>query len=241
MLYVLTALKCEAAALEGLPGKHIVTGVGAFAAKALQNIDLESSDSVINIGCSAGLKGGCYLVNSVTDEDSGRRYYPDMLMGPVLPEAPLITSSSIVTDPKPGYLYDMEASRICAHAMKKLAPSRIAIVKAVSDDGSRKPSANEVTALLRGYRKEIEQIIEYFSREPETRDYMPLPDTVTEELRLTQYMKCEFEDLVHYCVVSGKNEKLNGILDEMRACGTLPVKDKRQGRRVLDEIFSRIR
>lgn len=241
MLYVLTALKCEAAALEGLPGKHIVTGVGAFAAKALQNIDLESSDSVINIGCSAGLKGGCYLVNSVTDEDSGRRYYPDMLMGPVLPEAPLITSSSIVTDPKPGYLYDMEASLICAHAMKKLAPSRIAIVKAVSDDGSRRPSANEVTALLRGYRKEIEQIIEYFSREPETRDYMPLPETVAEELRLTQYMKCEFEDLVHYCVVSGKNEKLNGILDEMRACGTLPVKDKRQGRRVLDEIFSRIR
>jgi hypothetical protein len=241
MLYVLTALKCEAAALEGLPGKHLVTGVGGFAAKALQNLELDPSDSIINVGCAAGLKVGCYLVNSVTDEDSGRRYYPDMLMGPLLPEAPLITSSSVVTDPKPGYLYDMEASLICCHAMKKLAPSRIAIVKAVSDDGSRRPSANEVTALIRGYRKEIEQIIEFLNREPQNADYMPLPETVMEELRLTQYMKCEFEDLVHYCVVSGKTERLNGILDEMRACGTLPVKDKRQGRRVLDEIFSRIR
>lgn len=241
MLYVLTALKCEAAALEGLPGKHVVTGVGRFAAKALQNIELNPSDSILNVGCAAGLKGGCYLVNSVTDGDSGRKYYPDMLMGPVIPEAPLITSSSIVTDPKPGYLYDMEASLICAHAMRKLAPSRIAIVKAVSDDGSRRPSANEVTALIRGYLKEIEQIVEFLSREPETQDYMPLPDSVADELRLTRYMKCEFEDLVHYCVVAGKTEKLNGILDEMRACGTLPVKDKRQGRRVLDEIFSRIR
>ena len=70
---------------------------------------------------------------------------------------------------------------------------------------------------------------------------MPLTETVTEELRLTQYMKCEFEDLVHYCQVAGKTEKLNGILDEMRTEGTLPVKDKRQGRRVLDEIFTRIR
>ena len=241
MLYVLTALKCEAAALEGLPGKHVVTGVGGFASKAIQGIELDPSDSVLNVGCSAGLKGGCYLVNSVTDEDSGRRYYPDMLMGPVLPEAPLITSSSIVTDPRPGYLYDMEASVICAHAMKKLAPSRIAIVKAVSDDGSRRPSANEVTALLRGYRKEIEQIMEYLSREPQIRDYKSLPGISADELKLTQYMKCEFEDLVHYCIVSGKTEKLNGILDEMRAGGTLPVKDKRQGRRVLDEIFSRIR
>ena len=38
MLYVLTALKCEAAALEGLPGKHVVTGVGSFALKAIENI-----------------------------------------------------------------------------------------------------------------------------------------------------------------------------------------------------------
>lgn len=241
MLYVLTALKCEAAALEGLPGKHVITGVGAYAAKALKNIELTSSDSVINVGCAAGLTCGCYLVNSVTDEDSGRRYYPDMLMGPVLPEAPLITSASIVTDPKPGFLYDMEASLICGHAMRKLAPSRIAIVKAVSDDGSRRPSANEVTALIRGYRKEIEQIIEYLTPKTGVKDYMILPETIADELRLTQYMKCEFEDLVHYCQVAGKTEKLNGILDEMRTEGTLPVKDKRQGRRVLNEIFSRIR
>ena len=241
MLYVLTALKCEAAALEGLPGKHVVTGVGNYALKAIQSIEITPSDYVINVGCAAGLSGGCYMVNSVTEQDTGRRFYPDMLVGSSLPEAPLITSSSIVTEPKPGYLYDMEAAIICGHVMKKTAPSRISIIKAVSDDGIRRPSANEVTSLIRGYRDEIGKIIDSLCRETEPVNYMPLPESVIDELRLSQYMKCEFEDLVHYCVASGNIDKLNGILDEMRASGTLPVKDKRQGRRVLDEIFARIR
>ena len=241
MLYVLTALKCEAAALEGLPGEHVVTGVGKSALKAVQDIELKPSDSVINVGCAAGLTGGCYLIHSVTDQDTGRRFYPDMLIASSLPEAALITSSSIVSDPKPGYLYDMEASLILSHVMKKTAPSRIAIVKAVSDDGSRRPSAAEVTSLIRGYRDEIAKVTESLCRGEETKDYMPLPESVFDELRLSQYMKNEFEDLVHYCAVSAKLEKLNGILDEMRSNGILPVRDKRQGRRVLDEIFTHIR
>jgi len=241
MLYVLTALKCEAAALEGLPGKHIVTGVGAFAEKALEKIALDQSDSMINIGAAASTMPGCYLVNSVTDGDTGRKFYPDMMSDPPLPECALITSSSIVTEPLPGALYDMEASLICKFAMRKIAPSKIAIVKAVSDDGSRRPSANEITSLIRKYRTEIGQIIDCLNREPEQNNYMPLPESVMEELKLTEYMRNEFEDLVHYCVVSGKLEKLESILSGMRSAGTLPVRDKKQGRRVLDEICSRLR
>ena len=241
MLYVLTALKCEAAALDGLPGKHIVTGVGKSAQSALQKIELGPDDSILNVGAAAGRTGGCYLVNSVTDLETGRRYYPDMLLDSKLPEMPLITSPALVTDPKEGFLYDMEASLILDHAMRKTAPSRTAVVKIVSDDGSRRPSANEVTTLIRGYREEIGRLIEELGRENLRKDYMPLPESVMDELKLTQYMRCEFEDLVHYCVVSGKLEKLNSALDQMRADGRLPVNDKRQGRRVLDEIFARLR
>ena len=99
MLYVLTALKCEAAAIEGLPGKHAVTGVGEYARKALDNIELTSSDSVLNIGCAAGIAGGCYLINSITDEKTGSRFYPDMPYSFILPEMPLVTVSGIVTGP----------------------------------------------------------------------------------------------------------------------------------------------
>ena len=241
MLYVLTALKCEAAAIDGLPGKHIVTGVGEFALKTLGKIDLHPSDCILNIGAAAGRTAGCYLINSVTDEETGRRFYPDMPSEQLLPEAPLITSSGVVTDPKPGVLYDMEASLIRAFAMKKTAPSRIAFIKVVSDDGSRRPSANEVTSLIREYRDVIGKFILSFDRNDEPLNYMPLPGSVMDELRLSQYMRLEFEDLVHYCVVSRKMEMLCAVLDEMRGNGMLPVKDKRQGRRVLDEVFSRLR
>jgi hypothetical protein len=135
----------------------------------------------------------------------------------------------------------MEASLICSFAKKKISPSRIAVVKAVSDDGTKRPSANDVTALLRGYRDEIEKVMEYLKPCDEQADYMPLPASVMDELKLTQYMRLEFEDLVHYCVVSGKLEKLDSVLEELRREGTVPVKDKRQGRRVLDEIFTRLR
>ncbi|MBO4681807.1 MAG: hypothetical protein J5623_07955 [Clostridiales bacterium] len=241
MLYVLTALKCEAAALEGLPGKHIVTGVGKNACKALEKIELESTDGVINVGVAAGASDGCYLASSVANMETGRRFYPDMPSGIFLPELPLLTSPEIVTHIEPGFLYDMEAALVLEYAMKKVAPSRIAIVKVVSDDGRRRPSANEVTALIRSYRDEIAKIMAVIENAPEKKDYMPLDPSVMDELRLTQYMRCEFEDLVHYCVVSNKMEKLEGILEEMRRSGVLPVSDKRQGRRVLDEIFARIR
>lgn len=241
MLYVLTALKCEAAALDGLPGKHIVTGVGSASVKALEKIELLPSDHVINVGVCAGTEPGCYLVNSVTDGKTGRRYYPDMMSDHVFPESPLVTSPAIVTDPAPGVLYDMEASLICDHVMRKIPPSKIVLIKAVSDDGSRIPSANEVTGLLRQYREKIRSILEEHDIEEVPVDFMPVPASVMDELKLTQYMRNEFEDLVHYAVVSGKLELFYSVLDEMREKGVLPVSDKRQGRRVLDEIFARLR
>ena len=72
MLYVLTALKCEAAAIEGLPGKHVVTGVGEYARKVLESIELKASDSVLNVGCAAGMTGGCY--GNASDNGFGDRY-----------------------------------------------------------------------------------------------------------------------------------------------------------------------
>ena len=241
MLYVLTALKCEAAALDGLPGKHIVTGVGSAALKALEKIELQSSYHIVNVGVCAGTAPGCYLINSITDGKTGRRYYPDMAKDPVFPEAPLITSPVIVTDPAPGVLYDMEASLICEYAMRKIAPSRLVLIKAVSDDGKKIPSANEVTGLLRQYREKIRVILEEHDLEEVPVNYMPVPVSVMDELKLTQYMRNEFEDLAHYAVVSGKKKLLDSVLDEMREKGMIPATDKRQGRRALDEIFARLR
>ena len=98
MLYVLTALKCEAAALTGMPGQTVVTGVGERCLAKLAGITLQKTDRILNVGCCAGKTPGLYLANCIENADTGKRYYPDMRSGLELPEKMLITSSTIVTE-----------------------------------------------------------------------------------------------------------------------------------------------
>ena len=49
MLYIITALKCEAAALGGLPGEVIVTGVGGRVVDRIKQLDLKPDDYVLNV------------------------------------------------------------------------------------------------------------------------------------------------------------------------------------------------
>ena len=241
MLYVLTALKCEAAALTGLPGHVVVTGVGERCTGALEKITLTPQDRVLNVGCCAGTGiGGAYLANCIENADTGKRFYPDMRSDSGLPEKKLVTSSTVVTGTEDGLLYDMEAARICEWALKRIAPSNIAIIKVVSDDGKRLPSANEVTQLIREHLAEISAVAESLTEGADrSEDY--IPEGLFDELKLSQYMRNEFASLWHYGYVSGRADDLNEYLDNKRAEGRIPVKDKKAGKEILDEIYAYLR
>jgi len=242
VLYILTALKCEAAPLSGLPGKIIVTGVGERARDCIAGIGLEPGDFVLNIGiCAGGQKGKGYLADQVIDGETGRRFYPDILYDAGVPEMPLTTAPGIVTDVEDGMLYDMEASIICEKVLKIIPPSNLAIYKVVSDGGSDLPKPFQVTELIRSGLGEIKKIVKLFYREERKRNYSFLPEDAADELRLTQYMRNELRDIEHYCAVSGREEELTEIIDSMRKEGRIPVKDKKGGREVLDEIYSHLR
>ena len=60
-------------------------------------------------------------------------------------------------------------------------------------------------------------------------------------MRLTQYMRNELKDLEHYCVASGRQDEVLKLLSDMENEGRIPVKDKKAGREVLDEIYSYLR
>ena len=242
MLYILTALKCEAAALTGLPGEVVVTGVGGRALDKISKINLTAKDFVLNAGICAGTnKGKGYLINQVISLDTGRRFYPDILFESGAEEMPVVASSEIVTEVCDGMLYDMESSLICESVLKVIPPSNLAIYKVVSDSGDKFPTANEVTALMREHIDEIKKIAELLVEGAGPREYEFLPEDIFEDLRLTQYMRCELKDLEHYCVASGRADELKELLASMRESGRIPVKDKKAGREVLDEIYSRLR
>ena len=242
MLYILTALKCEASALAGLPGEIVITGVGGCAISTISKIGLTPNDYVLNVGICAGKEpGNGYLINQVISDVTGRRFYPDILFESGAEEMSITTASEVVTSVEEGMLYDMESSLICDAVLKVIPPSNLAIYKVVSDSGDKFPTKNEVTQLIREHADEIKKIAELLTARSGTKEYEFLPESVFEEMRLTQYMRNELKDLEHYCAAAGRQEELLVLLDKMRAEERLPVKDKKAGREVLDEICSYLR
>ena len=242
MLYILTALKCEASALTGLPGEVVVTGVGGCAISTILKIDLKPNDYVLNVGICAGKEiGKGYLINQVISDVTGRRFYPDILFESGAEEMSITTTSEVVTSVEEGMLYDMESSLVCDAVLKVVPPSNLVLYKVVSDSGEKFPTKNEVTQLIRAHLSEIEKIAQMLVAGDSAKSYEFLPESVIEELRLTQYMRNELKDIEQYCVASGREDELLKLLDKMRKEERLPVKDKKAGREVLDEIYSYLR
>ena len=242
MLYILTALKCEASALAGLPGEVVVTGVGGCTISTISKIGLTPNDYVLNVGICAGENvGRGYLINQVISDVTGRRFYPDILFDSGASEMSITTTSEVVTSVEEGMLYDMESSLVCDAVLKVIPPSNLALSKVVSDSGDKFPSKNEVTQMIRAHLDEITKIAELLVNSDAPKGYEFLPDSVFEEMRLTQYMRNELKDIEHYCVAAGREDELLGLLDKMRKEERLPAKDKKAGREVLDEIYSYLR
>ena len=242
MLYILTALKCEASALTGLPGEVVVTGVGGCTISTISKIGLTPNDYVLNVGICAGENvGRGYLINQVISDVTGRRFYPDILFDSGASEMSITTTSEVVTSVEEGMLYDMESSLVCDAVLKVIPPSNLALYKVVSDSGDKFPSKNEVTQMIRAHLDEITKIAELLINSDAPKSYEFLPDSVFDEMRLTQYMRNELKDIEHYCVAAGREDELLGLLDKMRIEERLPVKDKKAGREVLDEIYSYLR
>ena len=228
--------------LNGLPGEVIVTGVGNSAQEKVSSLSLDPSDKVFNVGvCGGEKKGRGYLVNQVISQETGRRYYPDILFETMAEEMPLTTVKEFVDDVGEGMLYDMESAIICEKVLKTIAPSNLAIYKVVSDDGSDFPTPKEVADLIRENLPEIKKIARRFVGTSVPKSYGFLPDGTEEKLRLTQYMRNELKDIEHYCVVSGRKDELLDLLKRMEEQGNIPVKDKKAGREVLDEIYAYLR
>ena len=242
MLYILTALKCEASALTGLPGEIVITGVGGCAISTISKIGLTPNDCVLNVGICAGKDiGKGYLINQVISDVTGRRFYPDILFDSGAEEMSITTSDKVVTDVEDGMLYDMESSLVCDAVLKVIPPSNLASYTVVSDSGDKFPTKNEVTQLIRDHIGEIRKIAEFLTAKGDSKEYEFLPEGIFEEMRLTQYMRNELKDLEHYCAAAGREEELLALIDKMRREDRLPAKDKKAGREVLDEIYSYLR
>lgn len=136
---------------ENQPVRIILTGQGSvMAAAALSGaasfFGIKAEDAIINVGTCAGdyEPGQVFICNKITEEATGRTFYPDMILRSGMPERELVTAPVVIRKSIHEYankdshnmaLYDMEAAAIYQAANLYVGPHRMGFIKVVSDNG----------------------------------------------------------------------------------------------------------
>ena len=136
---------------ENQPVRIILTGQGSVMAAAAVSgaasfFGIKAEDAIINVGTCAGdyEPGQVFICNKITEEATGRTFYPDMILRSNLPERELVTAPVVIRKSIHEYankdshnmvLYDMEAAAIYQAANLYVGPHRMGFVKVVSDNG----------------------------------------------------------------------------------------------------------
>lgn len=277
MIYIFTALYCEANALikeMGLVRDNLihnfqvfhddnnsvvltVTGSGKIAAAcAVSSIcthfDANGNDFFINYGCCAGIgdvtDNGLFLCNKITDYDSKRTFYPDLLYRNNLSEAEIATVGSVISDAH-GYetgMYDMEASGIYQALGYFAGPHQMSFVKFVSDKGDgENVTQSDIERLSKRYLDGLLQYIgnlqsaaleEKEDYDTETGDSWI--DRVSKDMHCSATMKASFMQLIKYCRLSGTDYKKPA--QEMYAAGLLPCANKNEGKKCLERFAEQL-
>lgn len=137
----------------GERSRLVITGAGAVAAAtAVAEASVceppGAADLLVNFGSCAGnaAVGSVFLCNKLTEESTGRTFYPDLLYRQPFLEAELVTAARPVTSEalacgsadtrmSPPCLYDMEAAAVYQAGSYYYAPHQMIFIKAVTDHG----------------------------------------------------------------------------------------------------------
>lgn len=237
-----------------------LSGTGPYAAcacAALTCAEAESAhDLFVTFGTCASLlpdlsPGTLYRIHALYDLASGRPYYPDMFPDIGLPEAGIITGARVLdtasplhglADCPPHTLYDMESAAAHLAASRFLGPHRQAALRLVSDAGESShitqesighmvekqlPALTAVLASFASYAASLEDVDDFTPSDEEVSHLCSL-------LRCSESMRLQLMQLMRYagsCDIS-----FLALLAPYIASGTLPVRDRKEGKRILEEL-----
>lgn len=239
----------------------VITGVGEInAAAAVSNIGgaygISPDDEILNVGCGAGFGnetclGSIFLGNKLTEQMTGRTFYPDMLMKTNLRECEIVTVTRVLNEGSDSVVYDMEAAAVYQAAAFFVGPHRMHFIKLVSDAGERidQSKITELFALqeekICGY---IDMLLSVGGNKASMDDKTKGKNTVAEsawnidglisDMRCSKVMGDQLAQLIKYCRLSGIDYK--AVLDEYYTKGMLPCESKREGKKCLFELKQRL-
>ena len=231
----------------------VITGVGEInAAAAVSNIGgacgISPDDEILNVGCGAGFSsdiclGSIFLGNKLTEQMTGRTFYPDMLMKANFRECEIVTVARVLNEGSDSVVYDMEAAAVYQAAAFFVGPHRMHFIKLVSDAGER-IDQSKITEL---FALQEDKICGYIDRLLSAcADKAPMDDTQSSwnmdrlicDMRCSKVMGDQLAQLIKYCRLSGIDYK--AVLDEYYTNGLLPCESKREGKKCLFELKQRL-
>ncbi len=149
-----------------------VTGLGksAMAAGAAYTLALFPAvrlPVLLNIGiaghCSHEL-GAAFVIEKITDQETGRNYYPQLITSPPCPTHRLITVGQAQPEYPSDSLYEMEASAFYETAIRFSSSELIQCIKIISDNKNN-PSSQIKPAQVSRWISDALPIIEEYSKQ----------------------------------------------------------------------------
>lgn len=247
----------------------VISGTGMCAAAAATaavfgRYRAANEDHLINIGTCAGeagtdeMSGKAYLCHKLTDRNTGHTFYPDMLYHHAFAEAQLITEPVVWKGTEDSealrqkaesaiVLHDMEGAAIYQAGSYWLGPHQMSFIKVVSDHGTDQRITSQTLEqavengldAIKDYVSNIGQIIAQNRRDKEWEtECSRQTERLCEELHCSQTMRLAVIQCVRYWTLAGVDH--NSLLEQMRADGELPCRDRREGKKRFDELKQRL-
>lgn len=240
---------------ENQPVRIILTGQGSVMAAAAVSgaasfFGIKAEDAIINVGICAGdyEPGQVFICNKITEEATGRTFYPDMILRSSLPERELVTAPVVIRKSiheyvnKDSYdmvLYDMEAAAIYQAANLYVGPHRMGFVKVVSDNGDIEGLTPDfIKGLMAGAVDEIASYVDMFVTDTHdmcrAEESTQFTNQLCKDLHCSKVMENQVRQLIKYLSLEGTDYMtyINKLYNE----GRLPAHDKKNGKVCLDEI-----
>lgn len=256
----------------------VVTGVGEIAAAAATAAvcardGADASDFLINIGCCAaaeGAAGGCepadrdmdsgygaahaaqtgdlYVCHKITEQATGKTFYPDILYRHPWKERELVTGMQpLQRAAAHGALYDMEAAAVYQAGIRFFSPDRMIFLKVVSDSGvagQERMTAETLAGLLEQHVKAVAGFLANLWKAADEEEALRSGGILQEDeavleqifaaLHCSQTMRASARQYITYAALTGYDWKVE--LKEWYARGLLPCKDRREGKVRLEEL-----
>ena len=240
---------------ENQPVRIILTGQGSVMAAAAVSgaasfFGIKAEDAIINVGTCAGdyEPGQVFICNKITEEATGRTFYPDMILRSNLPERELVTAPVVIRKSIHEYankdshnmvLYDMEAAAIYQAANLYVGPHRMGFVKVVSDNGDIEGLTPDfIKGLMAEAVDEIASYVDMFVTDTHdmcrAEESTQFTNQLCKDLHCSKVMENQVRQLIKYLSLEGTDYMtyINKLYNE----GRLPAHDKKNGKVCLDEI-----